>query len=308
MKLPSLKNMSKNMGNYQILVIFFVALILFYFLVIKKRMNENSAEGFHGFHQKEKFVLKKDDDVYDNFYANIYDLIFNSPDVDYYQVEEVLRNIRDRGHKFYSLDVGSGIGNHVAILNDYGIQSVGVDKSHYMVNYARSKYPNLDFIVGDVQTSMLFPDETFNMITCFNYTIYEVPNKRQFIKNCFDWLAPGGYFVIHLVKDKFIPLYSDRGIDTWLPYPFGNRLKQKMSYKVELNMIGGDEKEKGILEEIFQDKETGKVRKNQKAFHLESEAEILRMAQNIGFISLGKVILNPRFFNDETVYILYKNN
>ena len=36
------------------------------------------------------------------------------------------------------------------------------------------------------------------------YSIYEFQNKKQFFNNCYNWLKPNGYLIIHLVdREKF---------------------------------------------------------------------------------------------------------
>ena len=39
--------------------------------------------------------------------------------------------------------------------------------------------------------------------------IYYIEDKKRFIDNCYNWLKPGGYFVVHLVnRDKFDPIVN----------------------------------------------------------------------------------------------------
>ena len=41
------------------------------------------------------------------------------------------------------------------------------------------------------------------------FTMYYVKNKIQLIKNCYNWLRPGGYFIVHLVnREMFDPIIN----------------------------------------------------------------------------------------------------
>ena len=51
-----------------------------------------------------------------------------------------------------------------------------------------------------------------------------------------------------------------------------------------------------LFKEKFKDKETGKIRKNEHILYMESEPEIVAMAQNAGFIVQAKIDLIKLFF------------
>ena len=53
---------------------------------------------------------------------------------------------------------------------------------------------------------------SFSTITCFYFTIYYIKDKNTFLQNCYNWLMPGGYLVLHLVnRDKFDPILNVAG-------------------------------------------------------------------------------------------------
>ena len=76
-----------------------------------------------------------------------------------------------------------------------------------MIKISQDKYPSSKYIVGDALNAMTFPQQSFTHLTCLYFTIYYIKNKRQFFENCYNWLAPGGYLLLHLVdRDNFDPI------------------------------------------------------------------------------------------------------
>jgi ubiquinone/menaquinone biosynthesis C-methylase UbiE len=61
------------------------------------------------------------------------------------------------------LDLGCGPGVNSAYMHSKGFQVVGIDLSTKMVEYARSKNPNVDFRLGDM-TKLPFPHNGFDGI------------------------------------------------------------------------------------------------------------------------------------------------
>ena len=62
----------------KVLIVFSILLVIVF---ANKRFMQNSGDNTEGFEQKDNFVLKYNDNIYDNFYAEIYDKI-HKPQVD----------------------------------------------------------------------------------------------------------------------------------------------------------------------------------------------------------------------------------
>ena len=74
---------------------------------------------------------------------------------------------------------------------------------------SKKKYKDCKFKQGNALDSMIYPRNSFSTVTCFYFTIYYMEDKQKFINNVYDWLMPGGYFVLHLVnRDKFDPILN----------------------------------------------------------------------------------------------------
>ena len=96
------------------------------------------------FIQQNKFVMKQGADVYDSFYATIYnDLVYDNIKNEY-EIGEII-NTTHPTEQSLILDIGSGTGQHVAALNDKGYPAVGLDLSPGMVGQAKKKFPGNGF-------------------------------------------------------------------------------------------------------------------------------------------------------------------
>ena len=97
-------------------VLFFACLFIIS-MILLKRFDKKRVEGFE---QSDKFLFKTGPDIYDDFYADIYDyLVFNNQK-DIYEVGESVNSTKPSSETVI-LDVGCGTGHHVAELNAQGL-------------------------------------------------------------------------------------------------------------------------------------------------------------------------------------------
>lgn len=308
--LYSIPKKFKKLSIWVKLIILFIILLIVIQISkdIKKKLNVESFST-----QKEGFIVKRGNDIYDRFYSEIYDDLVYAPQKNSYEIEQLmeLTNINSNS---YVLDVGSGTGHHVHMLTSKNINCVGLDKSNAMVKKAQKNYESCEFKHGDVNSSMLYNQETFTHITCFYFTIYYLQNKVSFFQNSFRWLKPGGYLVIHLVnKGKFSPLLpaSDPiGVLNVQKYS-KNRVNKSVvrfkdfSYKAEFNKNSGNQ---FLFKEMMKFDKDGKIRVNEHILHMDSQSKILAMAKDAGFIMLKKIDLLNCNYDDQYLYVLQKPN
>jgi ubiquinone/menaquinone biosynthesis C-methylase UbiE len=252
--------------------------------------------------------------LYDNFYAEIYDeLVFNSLKDDY-EVGEII-NKAGVTSKSVILDIGSGTGHHVAKLNEKGFNAVGVDSSQSMNNTASENFPSYKFSTGDVRNTSLFQPKTFTHILCLYFTLYYMKDKNLFFNNCMKWLMPGGYLVIHLVeKNNFDPILPP-GNPFILVSP-QKYAKERITHTKLIfndmeyvsNFTLNNNNNTATFEEKFKNTSNGKVRKNEHTLYMESDDDILTMAQSCGFIINGKIDLTSVAYEYQYLYILAKPN
>ena len=287
------------------------AIVMGIVLVILMIVNK-SAIYKEGFVQREKYILKQGTDIYDDFYSSIYDeLVYDNVKNDF-EVGEIRRLVKPT-ERSRVLDVGSGIGHHVNLLEKSGYKVEGVDKSSAMVKSAKKKYPSCKFKQGDVLESMLYPKNSFSTITCLYFTIYYINDKQLFLQNCYNWLMPGGYLVLHLVnRDKFDPILNSAdplhlvSAQKYAKKRITNSLVKFKDFQYKANFDLDKSKNLAEFDETFKDDTSGHVRQNKHKLHMETQKHILGIAKNLGFILQGKVDMVTTQYQYQYLYLLYK--
>ena len=265
-----------------------------------------------GFVQKETFVLKEGPEVFDDFYVSIYDdLVFSKVKNDF-EIGEII-NITKPSSSSRLLDIGTGAGHHVNLFNQKGIDATGLDIAPAMIERAQKLYPKSQFMLGDALEFMLFPEQSFTHITALYFTIYYIQDKSRFFKNCFDWLMPGGYLILHLVnRDQFDPIVEAADpLFMVSPQKFAKKritnslVKFKdFQYKANFNLKNGENI--GVFTETFKDDNSKNIRQNVHTLYMESQKHILGLAKNTGFILLGKIDMITIQYEYQYIYILEK--
>ena len=287
------------------------AVVMGIVLVILMIVNK-SAIYKEGFIQREKYILKQGTDIYDDFYSSIYDeLVYDNVKNDF-EVGEIRRLVKPT-EKSRVLDIGCGNGHHVNLLEKSGYKVEGVDKSGAMIKNAKKKYPSCKFKQGDVLESMLYPRNSFSTITCLYFTIYYVTDKQLFLQNCYNWLMPGGYLVLHLVnRDKFDPILNSAdplhlvSAQKYAKKRITNSLVKFKDFQYKANFELDKSKNLAEFDETFKDDTSGHVRQNKHKLHMETQKHILGIAKNLGFILQGKVDMVTTQYQYQYLYLLYK--
>lgn len=287
------------------LIIFKVALALAIIMLIIKayyfiQKNNNNRQTTEGFTQKEPFVLKRCQDAYDDFYAEVYDGINDIKNRNQDELMAIIKMTEPTSQYSRFLDIGSGTGYIVNALTKAGYTAYGIDKSTDMIEYANKFYPNIDIKRGDVVDPMSFEKGTFTHILCMNSTIYNIEDKTQFFRNCYTWLQPNAYLVVHLVEpDKFnlvapdsIPYYSNllqkltptkgRTTDAMVEfydfkYAASYRFPNHVNYPAQVTYT-----------QTFTDRATNNVRQNEQILYMNTIDNIISIASKSGFIFKAK--------------------
>ena len=287
------------------------AIVMGIVLIILMIVNK-SAIYKEGFIQREKYILKEGENIYDDFYSTIYDeLVYDNVKNDF-EVGEIRRLVKPT-QRSRVLDVGSGIGHHVNLLEKSGYKVEGVDKSGAMIKSAKKKYPSCKFKQGDVLESMLYPKNSFSTITCLYFTIYYINDKQLFLQNCYNWLMPGGYLVLHLVnRDKFDPILNSAdplhlvSAQKYAKKRITNSLVKFKDFQYKANFDLDKSKNLAEFDETFKDDTSGHVRQNKHKLYMETQKHILGIAKNLGFILQGKVDMVTTQYQYQYLYLLYK--
>lgn len=239
--------------------------------------------------------------LYDTFYVKIYDQLVHGQFRTKSEINYTLgwiKKIQPDVGALHVLDVGSGTGAHVDAFVKAGCADVkGVDTSVAMVERSRKLYPDNTYIVGDVETPLLFSAGQFNLVTLFYFTIYYMPHKAQILRNLFTWMSPGGGLVVHLVnRDKFDPILESAS-------PFSAFSLQKYAKeRIRKSTVAFDkfkytaeftnQEHHAMFEETFKFKD-GRIRKNIHNLHMANMEKMVTDFEEAGFTYKEFIDLTP---------------
>jgi SAM-dependent methyltransferase len=286
----------------------FIALLLIVVVFFRRVMPPKE-----GFTQSKSFEFKQGEEVYDSFYADIYDYLVYNVTKNEYEVGSIL-NSSNPTEKSVIVDIGCGTGHHVNALQNRHLDAVGVDISPAMIEKAREHYPNLrdKFMVADGLDGYLFAANSVTHILCMYFTIYYFKDKMRFFTNCMNWLMPGGYLVVHLVdRYKFDPILPP-GNPLYIVSPQRYAKDRITNTKVTFNdfVYNADFK----LEEsndlaMFDEKfkfHDGRVRKQEQKMYMEDLPTIVAMAQDAGFVLHAKIDMVKCAYEYQYLYVFTK--
>ena len=295
-------NKLSNFGKILVFIAFLLMVIVFFKQIMPVK---------EGMTIEENVVYKEGNDLYDDFYANIYDyLVFNSVKNNY-EVGIIINNSAPTS-KSVIADIGCGTGHHVADLTAKNFKVIGIDISQAMIKEAKNKYPNSEFKLGNALDNSLFQQQYLTHILCLYFTVYYFKEKQQFFYNCMDWLMPGGFLFVHLVdREKFDPILPP-GNPLYVVSPQKYAKERITKTKVTFNDFVytsnfnfNKENDISTFDEKFKFND-GKIRKQQQKLYMEDTATIVNIAQECGFILHGKLDMVKCAYDNQYLYIFVK--
>jgi len=296
-------NLYNKLSNWGKVIVVVVILLIFVSLYKKKE----------GFQESKEFIFKDSIEIYDDFYANIYDYLVYNNVKNEYEIGQIINQTTPTSESII-LDIGCGTGNHVASINHRGYKTVGMDNSAAMIAKAKENYPDYDFVQGDAMNAMEFQPNSFTHIICMYFTIYYFKDKMLFFNNAMKWLMPGGYLVVHVVDpDMFDPIIPPANPLLMLsPQRYAKERITSSNvvfndFKYNANWEQDNSTGSAKFVESFKSKDSGKIfRKQEHKFYMESESKIINLAKNCGFIVLGKIDLIKAGYEYQYLYIFQK--
>lgn len=266
------------------------ALTLVAIALMCRRLSRNT--GYEGFDPLSGFVAKRDGEIYDAFYAGVYDSLY-IPDQHANLIHNVLSTTYADPATSVMMDVGSGTGTLTAAIAAKGYRICGVERSREMAAHSLLHHPEVSVDCDDVANTMLFEKQVFSHIVCLNMTIYEMRDKVAFFRNCYFWLKLNGYLIVHMVDtDRYDPIVSvaKKGLaddnlrmDTSGEARVTDTEVDFLSYKY--TRTTEFVKTETIITETFA--ESANIRKNYLVLKTESIPEIISMAKQSGFHAVG---------------------
>ena len=304
--ITSVYNKMSIWGKVLTLTMLFIVVI-----VLLKRFKNPFREGFQ---QQDNFLFKTNADIYDPFYADIYDyLVFNNMK-DEYEIGQIIKTTTPNS-KSVILDIGSGTGHHVADLASKGLDVLGIDISPSMVSKAKEQYPDYKYEVSDALDGDKFVSGSFTHIMFMYFTIYYFKDKSIFFNNVMKWLKPGGYLILHLVdRKKFDPILPP-GNPLLLVSPQKYAKERITSTKIKFNDFSytadfqlDETKNEAKFIEKFKNDSDGKIRKHELTMYMTDIDDIVSEAQMAGFIVDQKIDLVKCQYEYQYLYVFTKPN
>lgn len=271
--------------------------------------------------QKEKFLTLSNNNIYDDFYAVVYDELMTDENRLYFEFTNLIDFGKIKNNNSSSpstiLDIGCGNSHLVNMFNDENYNCIGMDKSKYMINNSIQKYPNLKnkLKINDGLVTQTFTPNSFSHILCLYFTIYEIEDKKSFLQNCYLWLNPGGYLFLHLVnKTKFNPIVNAGDpLEFISPQKYAkkritNSIVEFNDFTYKSNFSLNNSTNKALFNEIFEDNKNNKIRKHEHNLDMPTQKEILSMAKQVGFIMEAKIDMVYCQYEYQYIYVLKKPN
>lgn len=117
-------------------------------------------------------------------------------------------------------DLGCGSGVFTSLLHELGFEPIGLDISPKLIAVGRSKYPEVEFLEGDVE-HLPFPPSSLDGVL-LSGLVHHFPDPSRCAAEVYRVLRPGGTFVafdpnrmnpfMYLYRDRSSPLYSSVGV------------------------------------------------------------------------------------------------
>jgi len=290
-----------------------LALIYLYRLSESPYSKKNKAQ--EGFHQDKLYVLKQNQEVYDDFFAEMYDGVNDRDKICQKELFQIIKMTETTIRNSVFLDIGSGTGCVVNELTKAGYDTYGIDKSSAMNNYAEAKYPDVNIKLADVLDPMTYETGVFTHILCLNFTIYEFKDKAQLFSNCYYWMKPNAYLIVHLANPskfsakKYLKSKGDLNTLFTSILPETNDNSRKTSATVKFADCKYDESysfsntsSSVSFKQVFTDSITKNIRENEQTLTMETIDEILDIAKRSGFIVHAKTEMK-NINSDENQYL-----
>lgn len=302
--------------NKTILLIILLIILSVLGYYMKSRDEVDFKENFSDF---SNYALKENPpEIYSNFYANVYDKLFNSATKNQFEIYNIkVYTIDDKNGPFEKkdikfLDLGCGTGGHLDVLDKHKYSCTGVDQSMTMLEKARLLAPATPLVKGNFHDKGIFKKREFTHATIFFYTIYYSNKVERLFNNVNYWLKPKGFFCIHLVDKKtfdpvlerasgLIPLYNPqkhsktRVTKTKLQF-------NKFNYMADWNF----DKNTVVFEENFLFSDSSKHIQHKHTLHMRPIKYYKKIAKKTGFVLMKIIDLTPVNHDNNYIYIFQK--
>jgi SAM-dependent methyltransferase len=274
---------------------------------------------------KEGFVIESDavaskyewlsnDDLFDDFYASVFTKLTQNENLIQAESAICMEEFTKKTPKnqLIILDAGCGIGIGSASFIKQGAGTVvGIDKSQPMIRYAKgTTLPNstltdtqkqdIEFRQFDLMGPGAAAAAEFTNAVLLYFTVYYFRDLDTLFRNLALWVKPGGSLAIEVVnKYKFDPVLDSS--NPWVGFSPQKYSKERLTksrvvfdkfdYEAEFNL----EDPRAEFRETFRFKD-GSIRRQKHTLYMPSMEDIIKKAQNNGWIYTSYVDLMPLSF------------
>ena len=275
-------------------------------LLLYKLLLQNQKENFEN---TKEFIVKNSENMYDDFYVGIYEQLFFKSFSNSFEVGNIINHTNPSSESII-LQIGSKTGNTIEQLRKKNLPAIGTDIHNEFVNISSKNFPKCSFQQANPLNKISFRDNSFTHILCLDLTLYTIQNKSMFIKNCFEWLMPGGFFVCNLVdKNKFDTMVpASNPLFLVNPQSYSKERITKSSvvfddftYKSDFNKINKNVFE---FEELFI--YPHHIRKQSETYYMPNKESIIGTAKEQGFIVYAQIDLTKGQKENQYIYIFLK--
>lgn len=165
-------------------------------------MNNNSQREFFQNTHSGSYSSSTDDNIFNTEYTKLYDNVIMDTEKDSKNIDYIMQktNISNQG---LVVNIGCKTGwiNNY-LKQNYGINSIGLDKSSHMIDTCRNKHNDIDFSVFNINTLdtiNINHSQPITHIICLNMEIYHIDNIEYFFAQCYKLLESNGYLILNLV-------------------------------------------------------------------------------------------------------------
>lgn len=273
-----------------------------------------------------KGIILANDDLYDDFYASVYDKLAQGIERSAGKVALIMTQWKKYGiepQDMKILDAGCGTGVATLAFKKLGAGSVlGLDLSESMLRQARNvtqpattlsqaDKDTIEWRQGNLLNPSALAGSEVNCATVLYFTIYYVKDLDALFRNMAFWVAPGGNLVVEVVnKYKFDPILDSASPFAGFSiqkYADKRQTKSKVTfdkfdYEAEF-MLNDDTPSSGAeFREAFNFKD-GSRRKQKHSFYMPEIKKIVSSATYAGWTY--KAYLDTTALGFEYGYLLF---
>lgn len=168
-------------------------------------MNKNSQREFFQNTNSSSYSSSNDDNIFYTEYIKLYDNVIMDTEKDSKSIDYIMQktNISDQG-MVVNIGCKTGWINNY-LKQNFGVNSIGLDRSSYMIDTCRTKHSNIDFNIFNIDTLdtiNINHNQPITHIICLNMEIYHIDNIEYFFTQCYKLLERNGYLILNLVDHK----------------------------------------------------------------------------------------------------------